>query len=270
MSVSGRPRSMSFRLKILRDRRREAADQQVAVEEDRGDLGAVEQVAQIVVGLVELLDLALQLVVDRLQLLVDRLRLLARGFQFLVGRLQLLVDRDQLLVRRFQLLERGLVLLDQRLQPLARLAQLAFELFGGGRLVLRSAPAAAGRALAARRCRRTRSGTAARRRDRAADRSSDRGTAPGRRSRRAAPGARPGAASRPPRAARSAGRAAARAAPSRRRCASGRRARFRDICRSASKNGRRRRRASRRHGRRELFENPVLDDMPQRQAGDGP
>jgi hypothetical protein len=65
-----------------------------------------------------------------LQLLVDRLRLLARGLQLLVGRLQFLVDRDQLLVRRFQLFERGFIFLDHRLQPLARIAQFAFEALG--------------------------------------------------------------------------------------------------------------------------------------------
>jgi hypothetical protein len=56
--------------------RREAADDEIAVEEDRRDQGALEQVAQVGVGVVELVDLAVELGVDRMQLLVDRLQLL--------------------------------------------------------------------------------------------------------------------------------------------------------------------------------------------------
>ena len=68
-----------------RHRRGVAADQQVAVEEDGGDPGALEQVAQVRIGAIQLLHLSGQLKVDGLQLLVDRLLLLLGGFQLLVG-----------------------------------------------------------------------------------------------------------------------------------------------------------------------------------------
>ena len=58
------------------DRRREPADLKPAVEEDRRDVGAGQQIAQIVGRRLELLDLALELIVDGVQLLVQRLQLL--------------------------------------------------------------------------------------------------------------------------------------------------------------------------------------------------
>ena len=111
-----------------RHRRREAADDQVAVEEHRGDLRALEQVAQVARWLRSSSStLPAQLGVDGVQLLVDGLQLLLGGLQLLVGGLQLLVDRDQLLVGGLQLLERRLVFLDGRLQALARFAQLVLQ-----------------------------------------------------------------------------------------------------------------------------------------------
>ena len=110
-----------------RHRRREAADDEVPVEEHRRDLRALEQVAQVRVAAIELVDLAGELVVDGVQLLVDGLQLLLGGFQLLVGGLQLLVDGDQLLVAGLQLLERGFVFLDGRLQAIARFAQLVLQ-----------------------------------------------------------------------------------------------------------------------------------------------
>ncbi len=97
--VGQRPAAVAIHeVEDVLDRRREAADHQPLVEKDDRDLGALEQVAQIVVGAVELLDVALQLVVDGVQLLVDGLQLLARSLQLLIGRLHLLVDRDEFLV----------------------------------------------------------------------------------------------------------------------------------------------------------------------------
>ena len=43
------------------DRTREAADREIAVEENNRDLGAVEQVAQVGIGMVQLVDLGVQL-----------------------------------------------------------------------------------------------------------------------------------------------------------------------------------------------------------------
>jgi hypothetical protein len=56
----------------------EAADPQLPVEEDGGDVGALEEILQVVVGPVQDIDLAAQLLVDGLQLLL-------RGPQLLFG-----------------------------------------------------------------------------------------------------------------------------------------------------------------------------------------
>jgi len=55
------------------DRRGETADDQVAVEQNRSDLSALEQ------------NLAVEFGINRVQLLVDRLQLLLGGLQLLVG-----------------------------------------------------------------------------------------------------------------------------------------------------------------------------------------
>src|SRR3981189_2310181 len=55
------------------DRRSETADDQVAVEQNRSDLSALEQVAQIRVGAVEFVDLAVEFGINRVQLFVHRL-----------------------------------------------------------------------------------------------------------------------------------------------------------------------------------------------------
>ena len=63
---------------------------QAPVDEDRSDLRRVHQVAHVVVGVADLVDLDLQFLVDGLQLLVQRL-------QLLLARLQLLGRRAKLL-----------------------------------------------------------------------------------------------------------------------------------------------------------------------------
>ena len=75
----------------LGDLRRELADRELRVEEDRADVGARQQVVHVVGELGQLGDLALVLGVDRVELLVDALQLLVRALQLLVGRLQLFV-----------------------------------------------------------------------------------------------------------------------------------------------------------------------------------
>ena len=69
----------------------------------------------------ELVDLALQLLVDGGELLVDRLQLLAAGLELLGRRPQLLVHRLQLFVARLQLLRVTAALL-------GRVAQVPLEL----------------------------------------------------------------------------------------------------------------------------------------------
>ena len=98
---------------------REASNDQMPIEKDRGNLGALEQIAKIAVGLVELVDLLGEPEVDGVQLFIERLQLFLRGLQLLVGRLHFLVDRVQLFVGAAQFLERGLMLLAERLQLLA-------------------------------------------------------------------------------------------------------------------------------------------------------
>src|SRR5690349_3324607 len=67
--------------------RREIPDAQLLVEENRRDLGTVEEVSQVAVSVVELRDLAADFGVDGLQFFVERLEFLLRGLQFLIGRL---------------------------------------------------------------------------------------------------------------------------------------------------------------------------------------
>ena len=101
---------------------------QQSIQEDRADLGRVDQVLEVVVRDRQLLDLDLQLLVDGRELLVDRLQLLLARLELLGGRPELLVGRLQFLVRRLRLLDLRLVLLDGgaklRLQP----EQLVFQL----------------------------------------------------------------------------------------------------------------------------------------------
>ncbi len=66
------------------DPRREFADAQIAVEEDRADIDALQQVVHVAGQLCQLRDLALMFRVDGVQLFVDRV-------QFLVGTLEFLV-----------------------------------------------------------------------------------------------------------------------------------------------------------------------------------
>ena len=111
--ADGTPDVLGSELDVVRQRRGVAPDVELGVEEQRADLGALEQVVHVGRQLAELGDLRLVLGVDGVELLVDRL-------QLLVGRLQLLVRRDELLVG-------GLQFLDRRLQALPGDLQLPFE-----------------------------------------------------------------------------------------------------------------------------------------------
>ena len=68
---SGRPTSLAARLTIRGGLRSESIDAQVVVEEDRGNLAAVQKVLHVAVRLLQFLDLHLQLGVDRLHFFVE-------------------------------------------------------------------------------------------------------------------------------------------------------------------------------------------------------
>ena len=128
MWASGRPMSLSSRLKTSRARGVNSFTWSVAVEEDRADVGRVDEVLEVVVGERQLVDLDFQLLVDGRQLLVDRLKFLLAGLELLGCRAQLLVHRLELFVRRLRFLDLTLVLLDRCMQLLPRAFQLFFEL----------------------------------------------------------------------------------------------------------------------------------------------
>ena len=96
--------------------RREKADVEIGVQEDRRDIGAVENVLQIVGGRALPLQGFLQLAVEGGQFLVERLQFLLRGQQLLVGRLIFLVDRQGLFVDRLLLLAGNFQIVDRALQ----------------------------------------------------------------------------------------------------------------------------------------------------------
>ena len=78
-----------------------AADGQIFIQDQRGDLNAGHQIIQIVVKLGQLHDLALMFGIDRMQFFVNRLQLLVGALQFLVAGEQFLVSRLQFLVGCF-------------------------------------------------------------------------------------------------------------------------------------------------------------------------
>ena len=86
------------------------------VEKQRRDVGAVQDVLQIVGGRALPLQGFLELAVERGQFLVERLQFLLRGQQFLVGRLEFLVDGQGFFVDRLLLLARDLEVADGALQ----------------------------------------------------------------------------------------------------------------------------------------------------------
>ena len=109
-------------------RRREEADVEARVEENRCDVGAVKDVLQIVRGRALPLERFLQLAVEGVQFLVERLKLLLGGEQLLVRRLIFLVDGQRLLVDRHLLFARDLEVADGALQFGSCRLELPFEL----------------------------------------------------------------------------------------------------------------------------------------------
>ena len=114
-------------VEVLPDVGREPLDAEPAVQEQRGDLGRRDQVLQVARRLGQLVDLGLELVVDRLELLGHRLRLLLGGLELLGRAPELLVHRLKLLVLGPQLLPARLELLDGHLKLLPGLLELVGE-----------------------------------------------------------------------------------------------------------------------------------------------
>ena len=114
--------------------RREEADVQVAIQEERRHVGAVEDVLQVVGRGALLLDRLVQLAVEGCELLVEGLQLLLRRFQFLVGRLEFLVDGHGLFIDRLLLLVGDLEVANGALQILARGFELLLELSNARRV----------------------------------------------------------------------------------------------------------------------------------------
>jgi hypothetical protein len=71
--VGDRPADVGLdELEQVGDRRREAPHAKLRIEEHHGDVGAAQQIGDVVRRRLELHDLRLQLVIDRDQLFVDR------------------------------------------------------------------------------------------------------------------------------------------------------------------------------------------------------
>ncbi len=90
----------------------ETFDPQLIIQEQRRELGADEEIVQVVARSLDLVDLLPKLRVDGGELLVERAELLGGRLEFLVRRLELLVHRHRLFVRRPQLLVGRLEFLD--------------------------------------------------------------------------------------------------------------------------------------------------------------
>ena len=93
-------------------RRGKTFDVQVVIQEDRSNLGAVQQIGHVVVHLRQGVDFSLEFCVHRLEFFVEGLQLFLGGFQFLIGTLQFLIGRLHFFASRFELLVRGFQFLD--------------------------------------------------------------------------------------------------------------------------------------------------------------
>src|SRR5204863_96795 len=82
---------------------REKADVEVAVQEQRRDAGAVQDVLQVVRRAALPFERFLYLTVDGRKLFIKRLQLLPRGHQLFIGRLEFVIRRHRLLVVRLVL-----------------------------------------------------------------------------------------------------------------------------------------------------------------------
>ena len=113
------------------------ADLQFGIEEQGGDIGAVQHVLQIVRRGALAFQGFLQLAVQRGEFLVEGLQFLLRGHQLLVGGLELLVDRQRLLVDGFLLFVGQFEVVDRALQFGAGRVQFTLDIgdLGGAAVV---------------------------------------------------------------------------------------------------------------------------------------
>ncbi len=111
---------------------REAANAQLVIDDDDGDLHAAQQVDQVAVGPAQLLVAAVQFLVDGVEFLVGGLQFLAGGVQLFIGALQLLVAGEDLLIGGLELLVGGFEFLDDGLEVFAAGGQFVLELLGAG------------------------------------------------------------------------------------------------------------------------------------------
>ena len=117
----------------LTRRRREQLHAEIAVEENRADVGRVDKVLQIVARQRDFFDIDFQFLVDRLQFFVDRLQFLFARLQFFPGRAQLFVERLQFFVRGAEFFGLNFVLLGGVAKLRFDPNQFFFELLRGGR-----------------------------------------------------------------------------------------------------------------------------------------
>ena len=108
--------------------RREEADIEVGVEEERRDIGAVQNILQIVGGRTLPLQRFLELAVEGGKLLVERLQFLLRRQQLLVRRLVFLIDGQRFFVDRLLLFAGNLQVADGTLQFRSRGFEFLLEL----------------------------------------------------------------------------------------------------------------------------------------------
>src|SRR6185437_6999065 len=97
-------------------RGREEANVEVAVKEERRDVGAVKDVLEVVGRSPLLLQRLLELAIEGGELLIERLQLFLRGDQLLVGRLELLVDGQRFFIDRLLFLVGRLEIANRVLQ----------------------------------------------------------------------------------------------------------------------------------------------------------
>src|SRR6185437_2412251 len=109
-------------------RGREEANVEVAVKEERRDVGAVEDVLEVVGRTPLLLQRLLELAIEGGELLIERLQFLLRGDQLLIGRLKFLVDGEGFLIDRLLLFVGRLEIADRVFQLRTGGVELTLEL----------------------------------------------------------------------------------------------------------------------------------------------
>ena len=87
----------------LSERRRVELDHELAVDKEGGHVGGRHEILEVVVGLAEVFEPLLELLIDRLEFFIDRLQLFLRCLELFQRRLIFLIDRLQLLVGGFEL-----------------------------------------------------------------------------------------------------------------------------------------------------------------------